>query len=58
MSVDSVEEERRKQQRRKKIRNKNYKRESVEDDHPLANYYKNVQANGPGRLTLRRLVRP
>ena len=49
VSIDSQEEERRKRIRRKKIRNKNYKRESVSEDNPLANYYKNVMANGPSR---------
>ena len=34
--------------KRKKIRNKAYKRESVSEDNPLANYYKNLQANGNG----------
>lgn len=47
-SVDSKEEERRKRIKRKKIRNKAYKRESVSEDNPLANYYKNLQANGNG----------
>lgn len=47
-SVDSAEEERRKRIKRKKIRNKAYKRESLSEDNPLANYYKNLQANGNG----------
>lgn len=50
-SVDSAEEERRKRIKRKKIRNKAYKRESLSEDNPLANYYKNLQANGNGNLS-------
>lgn len=48
-SVDSAEEERRRKRKKQNIRNKAYKRESISEDNPLANYYKNLQANGNGR---------
>ena len=56
-SVNSAEEEKRKRIKRNKIRNKAYKRESLSEDNPLANYYKNLQANGNGNICLGRPFR-